>query len=320
MIYYLVRRMGISLVLLAIVSVISFAIIRFAPGAKAAGGEEMNQKKSLAAEQARQKKYHMDERWYKQYVLVMRDLLTNRLVDYNDRPVQEQIIDRLPMTMLLNAVSLILVFGLGIPLGVVGARFRGGWRDTTVAVGAFFLLALPGFFVAYMLCILLVKFVQVPILGASTYGMHFSNFAQVVLDTGWHLFAPALVLALGGIAVQSRYVRASLIESLSEDYIRTARAKGLPESVVYYRHALRNSLRPMVTFFGFLLAGMIAGSVVVEQIFSYPGMGRLAYEALIKRNLPVLVAINFYSAVLVVTGNLLADLLYSVVDPRVRLE
>ncbi|MDD4889820.1 MAG: ABC transporter permease [Phycisphaerae bacterium] len=320
MITYLVRRLAISIILLAIVSLLSFAIIRFAPGSKTAGGEEMSPKKLAAAEEARRAKYHLNDPWYSQYFLVMKDLFSNKLVDYNDRPVHEQIVDRLPWTMLLNAVSLVLVFGMGIPLGVAGARFRGGWRDTSSAVGAFFLLSLPGFFVSYMLCILLVKYIYVPILGVGTFGMQFSSWWQQALDTGWHLFAPALVLALPGVAVQSRYVRASLIESLSEDYIRTARAKGLSESVVYYKHALRNSLRPMVTFFGFLLAGMIAGSVIVETIFSYPGMGRLAYEALSKRNLPVLVAINFYSAVLVVMGNLLADMLYSVVDPRVRLE
>jgi peptide/nickel transport system permease protein len=141
-----------------------------------------------------------------------------------------------------------------------------------------------------------------------------------LLDVSWHLFAPAFVLAIGGIAVMSRYVRSSMMDVMSEDYVRTARAKGLDETVVFYKHALRNSLRPVVTFIGLSLPGLLGGAVIIETIFGYPGMGRLGFEAVLERDYPVLVTLNFIGAVLVLAGNLLSDILYAVVDPRVRLE
>jgi peptide/nickel transport system permease protein len=250
----------------------------------------------------------------------MKEMFNGDLVDYNKRSVIALIGERLPWTLLLNGVSLLMVYGIGIPLGIWGARWRGGWRDSTIAFGAFFLISLPNFFISYLFCMLLVKYVEAPVLGLSTFGTDYESWVMVILDHGWHLFAPALVLALPGIAVQSRYVRASMIETLGEEYIRSARAKGLKESIVYYKHALRNSLRPIITFIGFLLVGMIGGSVIVETIFAYPGMGRLGFEALTKRDLPTLMTINFIAAGLVIFGNLLADILYGMVDPRVRLE
>jgi peptide/nickel transport system permease protein len=128
------------------------------------------------------------------------------------------------------------------------------------------------------------------------------------------------VLAIGGIAAQSRYLRATMIGTLREDYIRTARSKGLAEETVLYKHALRNSIRPLVTGIGMLLPALISGAVIVENIFAYPGMGRLGYEAVLERDYPTLVALNFVVAALVLIGNLLSDLLYAAVDPRVRLE
>ena len=128
------------------------------------------------------------------------------------------------------------------------------------------------------------------------------------------------MLAIGGIAAQSRYLRATMIGTLREDYIRTARSKGLPEETVLYKHALRNSIRPLVTGIGMLLPALISGAVIVENIFAYPGMGRLGYEAVLERDYPTLVALNFVVAALVLLGNLVSDLLYAAVDPRVRLE
>jgi peptide/nickel transport system permease protein len=141
-----------------------------------------------------------------------------------------------------------------------------------------------------------------------------------LLDRIWHLLIPATVLALGGLAAQSRYLRATMIESLREDYIRTARSKGLAENVVLYKHALRNSIRPIISGIGMLLPAMISGAVIIETIFAYPGMGRLGYEAVLERDYPTLVALNFVVAALVLLGNLISDLLYAAVDPRVRLE
>jgi peptide/nickel transport system permease protein len=171
-----------------------------------------------------------------------------------------------------------------------------------------------------MLAIVLVDWAAIPILGTETFGVVFRNGAEVFLDRWWHVMLPASILAIGGIAVQSRFIRASMIESLREDYIRTARAKGLGEGEIFYRHALRNSVRPLITGIGMLLPALIGGAVIIENIFAYPGMGRLGYEAVLERDYPTLVALNFVTAALVLLGNLLADVLYAVVDPRVRLE
>jgi peptide/nickel transport system permease protein len=174
--------------------------------------------------------------------------------------------------------------------------------------------------VADLVLIGLVKFLHVPVLGTQSYGVDFPNVIALGLDRLWHVALPAVILSIGAVAAQSRYIRASMIESMREDYIRTARAKGLAEDVVFYKHALRNSVRPVITGIGGLLPALIGGSVIIETIFAYPGMGRLGYEAVLERDYPTLVALNFVISILVLLGNLISDVLYAVIDPRVRLE
>ena len=185
---------------------------------------------------------------------------------------------------------------------------------------AFMFIALPGFWISSLIVIGLVKFTNAPLLGTQTYGINFPNVLTLWLDRFWHIALPALVLSIGGVAAQSRFIRASMIETMREDYIRTAFAKGLAQETVFYKHALRNSIRPLITGIGGLLPGLIGGSIIIETIFAYPGLGRLGYEAVLERDYPTLVALNFIVAVLVLLGNLISDVLYAVVDPRVRLE
>ena len=228
--------------------------------------------------------------------------------------------ERLPATLRLNVASIVLSLTFGLLIGVYCARHAGRTPDTLVSLGVFVFIAVPTFWIANMALIGLVKFAQVPVLGTQSYGIDFPNALSLLLDRTWHIALPATILALGGIAVQSRYIRASMLETLREDYIRTARAKGLEEDVVFYKHALRNSIRPLITGIGGLLPALIGGAVIVETIFAYPGMGRLGYEAVLERDYPTLVALNFIVASLVLLGNLVSDVLYAVVDPRVRLE
>jgi peptide/nickel transport system permease protein len=251
----------------------------------------------------------------------MRDLFTGELRSIKDeRPVLQKIAERLPATLVLNLGALALSLSFGLLLGVYGARYAGRPPDVITSILAFVFIALPSFWVSYLLAIGLVNYAAVPILGTHTIGVTFANGLEVLLDRWWHVMLPASILAIGGIAVQSRFIRASMIETLREDYIRTARAKGLDENAVFYRHALRNSIRPLITGIGMLLPALIGGAVIIENIFAYPGMGRLGYEAVLERDYPTLVALNFVTAALVLLGNLLADVLYAVVDPRVRLE
>lgn len=317
---FILRRLGISLILLFLISLISFFIVTLAPGSPYPWGD-LNPKIDEKVKEAYQKKFHLDRPLIEQYGLIMRDLFTGRLQSMKDeRPVMRKIGERLPATLALNITSLAFALSFGLVWGIFGARRAGTTADVSTSILAFLCFAIPEFLLAYMAVIVLVKVFAVPILGLHSYGIDFANPAAAFLDTAWHVLIPALVLALGAAAAQSRYVRASLLETLREDYIRTARAKGLAEEIVFIRHALRNSIRPLVTGIGALLPALIGGAVVVESIFAYPGIGRLGYEAVLERDYPTLVALNFITAALVLMGNLLSDLLYAVVDPRVRLE
>jgi peptide/nickel transport system permease protein len=317
---FIIRRLLVSAVLLFFISIISFFIITLTPGSPYPWGE-LNPKVSEEVKRVFREKFHLDRPLHEQYAFIMRDLFTGDLRSIKDeRPVLEKIAERLPATLLLNIGALALSLSFGLMLGIYGARHAGRPPDVITSIIAFIFIALPSFWVSYLVAIVLVDWAAVPILGTHTIGVAFTNGAQVLLDRWWHVMMPASILAIGGIAVQSRFVRASMIETMREDYIRTARAKGLDENAVFYRHALRNSIRPLITGIGMLLPALIGGAVIIENIFAYPGMGRLGYEAVLERDYPTLVALNFVTAALVLIGNLIADLLYAVVDPRVRLE
>jgi peptide/nickel transport system permease protein len=141
----------------------------------------------------------------------------------------------------------------------------------------------------------------------------------MLMDRIWHMLIPSILSATGGIAILSRYVRSQMLEVEAQDYIRTARAKGVPEDEIHYKHALRNALLPFITMFGLVIPGLIGGSVIIESIFSWPGIGRMAYEAILSRDYPVVITLNFISAVLVLIGTFISDLLYMIADPRIRL-
>jgi peptide/nickel transport system permease protein len=317
---FILRRLALSVVLLFIISIISFFIVTMTPGSPYPWGE-LNPKISAEVKANFRKKFHLDRPLHEQYAFIMHDLFTGDLRSMkDDRPVMARIMERLPATLALNLTSILISLSFGTLLGVYAARNAGRWQDMAASFGAFLFIALPGFWISYLTAIVLVKGFGVPILGTHSYGIAFPNDLAAGLDTIWHLLIPATILAVGGIASQSRYLRASMIGTLREDYIRTARAKGMPEETVLYKHAMRNSIRPLVTGIGMLLPAMIGGSVVIETIFAYPGMGRLGYEAVLERDYPTLVALNFVVAALVLLGNLVSDLLYAAVDPRVRLE
>ena len=317
---FIIRRLALTVVLLFIISIISFFIVTLTPGSPYPWGE-LNPKISAEVKANFRKKFHLDRPLPEQYAFIMRDLFTGNLRSIkDDRPVLSRIMERLPATLALNFTAILISLSFGTLLGVYAARHAGHWQDITGSFIAFLFIALPGFWISYLIAIGLVKLFGVPVLGTQSYGIDFPNAAAAGLDRIWHLLIPAIVLALGGLASQSRYLRASMIDTLREDYIRTARSKGLAEDVVLYKHALRNSIRPLITGIGMLLPALLSGSVVVETIFAYPGMGRLGYEAVLERDYPTLVALNFVVAALVLLGNLLSDLLYAVVDKRVRLE
>jgi peptide/nickel transport system permease protein len=263
--------------------------------------------------------FDLDRPLYVQYGLFYRRLFTGQLRAFKDnQPVLPKIIERAWNSFPLFVVGTVLVWCFAFPLGIATAVRRNSWIDRVVTLVVFALISIPGFYLAYLAIILVVRSFHVDVIGFQTFGRDATGWSWL-MDRTWHLVLPSVLGATAGIAVLSRYVRSQMLEVISSDYVRTARAKGLPEDAVLYRHALRNGLLPFVTMLGLLIPGLIGGAVIFETIFAWPGIGRLGYEAILARDYPVVIALNFITAVLTVVGTLCSDLLYMLVDPRIRL-
>ncbi|MDO9351584.1 MAG: ABC transporter permease [Deltaproteobacteria bacterium] len=314
---YLIRRLLYTFITLVGISVISWVIITQAPGSPIA--ITMDPKVSPKIVEQMEKNYDLDKPIYQQYFLWLKRLFTGNLHSFKDgRPVLDKIGERIWNTLLLNLVSILIIFSLAIPLGIFSARRQYTFLDNLGTFGAYLGISIPGFWLAYLLILGTVKLFGYPVLGMRSFVTEDLSSLEIVMDRLWHLMLPSIILAIGGIAALSRYTRSSMLEVIRQDYVRTAKAKGLPEETVYYKHALRNALLPIVTLFGFLIPGLIGGSIIMETVFAWPGIGRLAYQAVLARDYPVVMTINTISAVLVLIGNFIADMLYAIVDPRIR--
>jgi peptide/nickel transport system permease protein len=301
------------------VSIVSFLIIHLAPGSPSQV-DPMNPKFTPEMVERFQKEFHLDKPLYIQYIYFYQDLFTGKTVSWKDnQSVLKKIWERFLNSLPLFVVGTLITWTLSFPVGIRSAIFRGGIYDRSATFISYVMISIPGFFFAYVLIILVVTYFHVPVIGLKTFGIGDAPATYLFMDRIWHLLIPSMLGATGGIAVLSRYVRSQMLEVEGQDYIRTARAKGLPPEQVHYKHALRNALLPFVTMFGLILPGLIGGSVIIESIFSWPGMGRMAYEAILARDYPVILTVNFVSAVLVLAGTFISDLLYLVVDPRIRL-
>jgi peptide/nickel transport system permease protein len=308
-----------KIITLFFVSVVSFLIIHLAPG-KPSQVDPMNPKFTPELVERFKKEFHLDKPLYAQYLLFYRGLLTGKTVSWKDnRSVLEKIWERFLNSLPLFIVGTILTWTLSFPIGIRSAISRGGFYDRSATFFSYLLISIPGFFFAYILIIFVVTRFHVPVIGMETFGIGTASWLHLIMDRIWHLLLPSVLGATAGVAVLSRYVRGQMLEVEGQDYVRTAKAKGLPPEQVHYKHALRNALLPFVTMFGLILPGLIGGSVIIESIFSWPGMGRMAYEAILARDYPIILTVNFISAVLVLAGTFISDLLYLVVDPRIRL-
>lgn len=308
-----------KIITLFFVSVISFLIIHLAPG-EPSQVDPLNPKFTPEIVERFRKEFHLDKPLYTQYLYFYRDLFAGRTVSWKDnQPVLGKMWERFLNSLPLFIVGTIITWTLSFPIGIRSAIFRGGIYDRSATFFSYFLISIPGFFFAYILIIFVVTRFQVPVIGMETFGLGDASMVRIFMDRVWHLLLPSLLGATGGIAILSRYVRSQMLEVEGQDYVRTAKAKGLTWEQVHYKHALRNALLPFVTMFGLILPGLIGGSVIIESIFSWPGMGRMAYEAILARDYPIILTVNFISAVLVLIGTFISDLLYLVVDPRIRL-
>jgi len=317
MVQYLFRRLLYTLITLIGISIISWVIITQAPGSPIA--LTMDPKVSPKIIEQMEKNYDLDKPIYQQYFLWIKKLFTGKLYSFKDgRPVMEKIGERIWNTLLLNLVATIIIFSLAIPLGVFSAKRQYTFLDHLGTFGAFLGLSIPGFWLAYLIILGTVELFGYPVLGMRSFVTEGFGMTEIVLDRIWHLMLPALIMAIHGIAGLSRYTRSSMLEVIRQDYIRTAKAKGVPEETVYYKHGLRNALLPIITLFGFLIPGLIGGSIIMESVFAWPGIGRLAYQAVLARDYPVVMTILTISAVLTLIGNFIADILYGIADPRIR--
>lgn len=314
---YLIRRLLYTLITLIGISIISWVIITQAPGSPIA--LTLDPKVSPKIIEQMEKNYDLDKPVYQQYFLWLKRLFTGNLYSFKDgRPVMKKIGERIWNTLLLNLVAILIIFSLAIPLGIFSAKRQYSFLDNLGTFGAYLGISIPSFWLAYLLILGTVKLFGYPVLGMRSFVTEDFTTAEIVLDRLWHLMLPSIILAIGGIAALSRYTRSSMLEVIRQDYIRTAKSKGLPEETVYYKHALRNALLPIITLFGFLIPGLIGGSIIMETVFAWPGIGRLAYQAVLARDYPVVMTINTITAVLVLIGNFVADILYAIADPRIR--
>jgi len=313
---YVLGRLVQSVVLLLIVTVIVFGLIHAAPGGPSA---VMADQKLPAAQLARMRaNLGLDQPIPVQYVKWVTALARGDFgISYTDnRSVLSEIGARLPNTLILAGTAFVLSLIISIPLGIYSANRARSAADNVVSAASFIGLAIPVFWFGIVLIIVFsVKLHWLP-----SSGMYTTNGPQTLPDLAKHLIMPALVLATPNIATFTRYVRASVLEVLRQDYVRTARAKGLAESNVVYRHVLRNALVPIITIIGVTLPVIIAGAAITESVFGWPGMGRLAVDAAFTRDYPMVMGITVLVAAFVILINLLTDLAYMLVDPRVRLQ
>ena len=236
----------------------------------------------------------------------------------HERPVFDLVFEALPNTLLLSSITLLVIYPFGILTGILQAVFQGRLFDTGASLVTLFFYSMPGFWLALMLQILAVQ------VGLPTSGMHdavmydYMSPSEQWWDGATHLLLPGVAMGMASAAGVARYMRSSLLEVIRQDYIRTARAKGLHESTVILKHALRNALLPIVTLVGMSFRALIGGSIIIEVVFAWPGMGRLIIDSIYQQDVPVIVGCFLLYAFVVAMGNLLADITYALVDPRIR--
>ena len=333
---YLIQRLLLVIPTLFGVTLIGFSIMHLAPGdpaeLRAAGGlggarqAVVSAKQGSALDEAVQQwraQYGLDKPLHVQYFIWLKNFATLNLGDSfkDSQPVWNKIVERLPVTLKLNLWSIFLVYLIAIPLGIYSATHPNSFGDKSTTLIAFVLFAVPLVWAATMAIVF--------ICGGDFYylfppgGLESVDYSEnwpwwkQFKDSAWHLFLPVVLLSYDGFAGLSRYMRSSMLEVMRQDYVQVARAKGLAESVVVLKHVLRNSLIPQVTILASIVPALIGGSIIVETIFSIPGLGQLGYESVLARDYPTVMGLFTVTSVLTLIGILISDILLSVVDPRI---
>lgn len=322
MIRYIGKRLFLMIPVLLGITIISFGVMKIAPGDPISLFTDLNPNMNKEAVERMRNYYGLDQPWHVQYAKWLRNMLMldfGRSFASDSRPVIDKIAERIPITLLINLLSMILILLVAVPLGVMSAVKRNSLFDKGTTIFVFLGFAIPAFWLALLLMMLFgIELNLLPMSGIRS--LDYGDLSPVgkVLDIAWHLLLPVFISAFGGLAGMSRYMRSNMLEVIRQDYITTARAKGLDERTVIFKHALRNALLPVITILGLSVPGLIGGSVIFESVFAIPGMGLLFYQSVMMRDYPTIMGILVIGAVLTLLGNLLADLFYSFADPRIR--
>ena len=322
MLQYIFKRLIFMVPLLIGITIICFTVMHLAPGSPTDLQTQMNPRVSAEAKERLRTMYELDKPLHQQYWSWVKKLAVldlGKSFSSDHRPVADKILERLPITILLNILSMLLILLIAIPIGILSAVHQDSPFDKITSVFVFVGFAIPTFWLALLLMIFFgVNLSWLPISGIRSLNYEYLPAGAAFWDLIKHLILPVLLSAFGGLAGLSRYMRSNMLEVIRQDYIMTARAKGLSERVVIYKHALRNALLPVITILGLSIPGLIGGSVIFETIFAIPGMGQLFYMSVMARDYPVVMGILFIGAALTLLGNLIADVSYSVADPRIR--
>jgi ABC-type dipeptide/oligopeptide/nickel transport systems, permease components len=324
MVTYVIRRVIQAIPILIGIAIISFLIVHLAPGSPI----DKFRTPRVSTEQLNNliRMYGLDKSipeqflsWISSFFQVWKTDNQGHFIAWgfsftDGRPILEKVVERIPATMLLMGTALATTVVIAIPVGVLAAVKQYSIADKVITVLATVGYALP----SYWLGIMLLYIFAIDLNLFPLYGMHTLGGSDDLPDLAWHMVLPVASLTIQSVAGWSRYMRASMLEVMRQDYIRTARAKGLPPSRVITKHALRNALIPIVTLLGLTIPTLLSGAVITEAIFGWPGLGNMGYQAVIDRDYPLVLAFVMIGGAMVILGNLIADILYAVVDPRIK--
>lgn len=321
MTFYVIRRVFIGILLMFFMSAAFFALTRLTPGPPFSTGENPRAHQELVTR--RLHSLGLDKPWYEQYPAYLNALVHGNLGDsyVNNVPVTTLLVQRVPNSVLLLGVSLLVSLLIAIPLGVFAATHQYSKLDVSTSVLSYVGISVPSFVLGIFLLLAGAVWLRHLTNGAfyfPLFGMHLNASTQDFGDLAWHMVLPVTSLAILSVAGFSRFMRASMLEVLHQDYVRTAKAKGLPARSVNYKHALRNAILPIVTLVALQTPQFVSGAIITEGIFSWPGMGLLAFQAALTRDYPVILGVVMLVAALTILFNLLADITYAIVDPRIR--
>ena len=329
---YMLKRLFFMIPTLIGVTLITFFIIQLAPGKPTDLMTDLNPKITPEARQKLEEYYGLDKPILMQYFLWLKRVVRfdfGNSFSSDARPVIIKIYDtnepfferRLTITLMINLLSIFFILTIAIPIGIYSATKPYSIFDRLSTLVVFIGFATPGFWLALLLIIMFgINLDLLPISGLKSLNYESLSPVAMIFDKTRHLILPVFISAFGGLAGMSRYMRSSMLEAIKNDYITTARAKGLPEKTVIYKHALRNALLPIITLLGLSIPGLIGGSIIFEQIFGIPGMGQLSYHAIMTRDYPLVMGLLFITSLLTMLGNLVADMCYAVADPRIRVK